>query len=255
MRCISLLPVLVLAIMSLAAGCGEIETQEKITDHNKVTVADSENVNDSKGAATEKLRLVLESVRLHNSDNQPPEKSALVKTQEEIIKDVDQAKLTEAKKTIHETHMYFEGGFIFESQDWIEKLSDPESPSWVFWERTGTIEIPGYTAKVDNRRSGDTYIQWLENAKQVFTNSKLCDDITTVQKLIEYAVDNRDIKGLWYAHQILHDLDYWVLNYPIHFPVGKPAPPDWKGVDTYFGVTKTLEGSYPSEIEELLQNY
>lgn len=73
--------------------------------------------------------------------------------------------------------------------------------------------------------------------------------------MIIYAVDNHDIKGLWYALQVLHDLDYWVLNYPSHFPKGKPAPPDWKGVNTYFGVTKTLEGSHPPNIEELIDNF
>lgn len=254
MRRLSLFLVLGLVIISLV-GCGEIKTQEKATaDNNKVAVEDSEKAKESKGATTEKVGLVLKSEKLHNSDNQPPEKSVLVKTQEEIIKDIDQAKLTEAKKTLHEIHMYFEGGFIFESENWIKKLSDPESPGWVFWERTGIIEIPGYTEKVDNQKDGDTYIEWLEDVKQAFTDERLRDDINPAQELIRYAVDNHDIKGLWYAHQVLHDLDYWILNYPIHFPKGKPAPPDWKGVDTYFGVTKTLEGSYPSEIEKLLQD-
>lgn len=233
MRRLSLLLILGLIILTLV-GCGEAETQmngSKITIDNEV---------------------VLKSENLHNSEKQPPEKSVLVKKQEELTKNIYQTEVTEAKTTLHEIHMYFENGFIYESENWIKKLSDPESPGWIFWEKTGIIEIPGYTEKVDNQKSGDTYIQWLDNVKQVFSDPNLIDDITTVQKLIKYAVDNHDIKGLWYAHQVLHDLDYWALNYPIHYPIGKPAPPDWKGIDTYFGVTKTLEGSHSLNTEELL---
>jgi len=93
LRRLSLFLVLGLVIISLV-GCGEIKTQEKATaDNNKVAVEDSEKAKESKGATTEKVGLVLKSEKLHNSDNQPPEKSVLVKTQEEIIKDIDQPKL------------------------------------------------------------------------------------------------------------------------------------------------------------------
>jgi hypothetical protein len=40
-----------------------------------------------------------------------------------------------------------------------------------------------------------------------------------------------------------------VLNYPIQYPKGTAAPPDWKGVETYFGVTKTLKGFYQTALE------
>lgn len=66
------------------------------------------------------------------------------------------------------------------------------------------------------------------------------DDITKAQELIDEAVKNHDIKCLWYAHQVLCDLDYWVLNYPIQYPKGTAAPPDWKGVEAYFGTTSVF---------------
>ena len=254
MRRLSLILILGLLIIGLA-GCNSELTppKEKYLEDNPDVVYRVDSTEEVIREIASEKDLTLDNVSLHNSDKQPPEKSTIVIIQEELTKDIDKTKLTEAKKTLHEIHMYFECGFIYESENWIEKLSNPDSLGWCFWERTGVIEIPGYTEKVDNKKDGDTYIQWLENVKQVFTNLKLRKDITTVQKLIKYAVDNHDIKGLWYAHQILHDLDYWILNYPIHFPKGKPAPPDWKGVDSYFGVTKTLESCYPPEIEKLLQ--
>lgn len=147
--------------------------------------------------------------------------------------------MEKAKKTIHELHMYFESGFIYE--DWIKKYSNPKSRGWAFWEKTGIIEIRGYTEKVYNEKDGNWYIRKLEEAKKVFTGKAICDDIAKAQDLISDAVKNHDIKSLWYAHQVLHDLDYWVLNYPIQYPKGTAAPPDWKGVETYFGTIGVLK--------------
>lgn len=264
LRRLSLLLVLGLMVISLV-GCNEneAETRERILPDGSTAIIDEAGKVASEGLSpgdvsdetvSEKTAVRISKNALHRSDKQPPEKSELLKIQGDVTNSTDQAELATAINTLHEIHMYFESGFVYVSGSWIRNLSDPDSPGWVFWERTGTIEIPGYTEKVDNQRSGDTYIQWLEDVKQVFTDSELSNDITTVQKLIKYAVDNHDIKGLWYAHQVIHDIDYWILNYPIEFQAGRPAPPDWSGVNCYFGVTRTLEGSYPPEIEELLQD-
>jgi len=85
------------------------------------------------------------------------------------------------------------------------------------------------------------YIQQLEEVKAAFAGkTTFVDDITKVQELIDEAMKNHNIKILWFAHQVLHDLDYWVLSYPIQYPKGTAAPPDWKGVEAYFGTTSVL---------------
>lgn len=186
--------------------------------------------------------VVISKANLHKSDVPLPDKDMVEKVQAELFKGVKKEDLEKAKKTVHELHMYFESGFVYEAENWIEKYSDPNSPGWVFWEKTGTIEIPGYTEKVYNEKDGNWYIQRLEEVKAAFADkTAFTDDITKAEELISEAVKNHDIKNLWYAHQVLHDLDYWVLNYPIQYPKGTAAPPDWKGVETYFGVTKTLD--------------
>ena len=82
----------------------------------------------------------------------------------------------------------------------------------------------------------------LEEVKTTFAGkTAFADDITKAQELIDEAVKNHDIKSLWYAHQVLHDIDYWVLNYPIQYPKGVAAPPDWKGVETYFGTIGVID--------------
>lgn len=193
--------------------------------------------------------IVITKENLHMSDVPLPDKNVVEKVQAELFKDVKKEDLEKAKKTVHELHMSFESGFVYEAENWIKKYSDPNSPGWVFWEKTGTIEIPDYTEKVYNEKDGKWYIQQLEEVKTTFAGkTAFADDIAKAQELIDEAVKNHDIKSLWYAHQVLHDIDYWVLNYPIQYPKGTAAPPDWKGVETYFGVTKTIEGLYQTAL-------
>lgn len=250
--------VIPVVIVAVAAGGYLIFSKTKTATHplndnqvQEVNETASDNISVAQETAFAKTPVVVISKEnLHKSDVPLPDKDMVEKVQAELFKDVKKEDLETAKETVHELHMYFESGFVYKAENWIEKYSDPNSPGWVFWKKTGTIEIPGYTEKVYNGKDGNWYIQRLEEVKAAFADkTAFADDITKAQKLISEAVKNHDIKSLWYAHQVLHDLDYWVLNYPILYPKGVPAPPDWKGVETYFGVTKTLKGFYQTALE------
>jgi hypothetical protein len=249
--------VIPVVIVAVAAGGYLIFSKPKTATHplndnqvQEVNETASDNISVAQETAFAKTPdVVISKENLHKSDVPLPDEDMAEKVQAELFKGVKKEDLEKAKKTVHELHMYFESGFVYEAENWIKKYSDPNSPGWVFWEKTGTIEIPGYTEKVYNEKDGNWYIQKLEEAKKVFTGKTICDDIAKAQDLISIAVKNHDIKNFWYAHQVLHDLDYWVLNYPIQYPKGTAAPPDWKGVETYFGVTKTLKGFYQTALE------
>ena len=246
--------VIPLLILAVASGCylafSKPETKSATNNQAQNTTAIEDAPTTQENSSAETPDVVISKEDLHKSDVPLPDKEMVEKVQAELFKDVKKEDLEKAKKTVHELHMYFESGFVYEAENWIEKYSDPNSPGWVFWEKTGTIEIPGYTEKVYNEKDGNWYIQRLEEVKAAFADkTAFADDITKAQEMISEAVKNHDIKNLWYAHQVLHDLDYWVLNYPILYPKGVPAPPDWKGVETYFGVTKTLKGFYQTALE------
>ncbi len=249
--------VIPVVIVAVAAGGYLIFSKPKTATHplndnqvQEVNETASDNISVAQETAFAKTPdVVISKENLHKSDVPLPDEDMAEKVQAELFKGVKKEDLEKAEKTVHELHMYFESGFVYEAENWIKKYSDPNSPGWVFWEKTGTIEIPGYTEKVYNEKDGNWYIQKLEEAKKVFTGKTICDDIAKAQDLISIAVKNHDIKNFWYAHQVLHDLDYWVLNYPIQYPKGTAAPPDWKGVETYFGVTKTLKGFYQTALE------
>jgi hypothetical protein len=233
--------ILLIIFAFAAGGCFtdskiRTETGDQPQDTAKAASEDTPATLETPAAKTPDI--VISKTNLHESNVPLPDRETAEKVQGALFEGVGEEDLEKAKKTVHEIHMYFESGFVYE--DWAEKYSDPDSPGWVFWERTGIIEIPGYTEKVYNEKDGIWYIQQLEGVKQAFTDkTALTDDIAKAQELISEAVKNHEVKNLWYAHQVLHDIDYWVLNYPVQYPEGTVAPPDWKGVKTYFGVTET----------------
>lgn len=60
-----------------------------------------------------------------------------------------------------------------------------------------------------------------------------------MESLVRQAVQNRDLSRLIRYHQMIHDMDYWVVNYPISYP--QLAPPDWAEVGCCFHFLSGLQ--------------
>lgn len=68
------------------------------------------------------------------------------------------------------------------------------------------------------------------------TTKKILEDI--IYKM-EQGINNHDLSECFEAHKILHDLDYWVINYPISS--FSTAPADWGGIQCYYGLIENYE--------------
>jgi len=167
-------------------GCGYLifskpwinpATNNQVQDTAYKTVS-KDALTAQEAASADTPNIVISKENLYKSDVPLPDKNVVEKVQAELFNDVKKEDLEKAKKIVHELHMYFESGFVYKAENWIEKYSDPNSPGWVFWEKTGTIEIPGYTEKVYNERDGKWYIQQLEEVKAAFAGkTAFLDDI------------------------------------------------------------------------------
>ena len=58
------------------------------------------------------------------------------------------------------------------------------------------------------------------------------DVLTTIKSDYTNSFKYHDIGSLFALHEVIHDYDYYVVNYPISYSI---APPDWGGLDDYFG--------------------
>ena len=90
-----------------------------------------------------------------------------------------------------------------------------------------------------NDYTGVECLQSLEKIKAIVNNKYFSLDIDKTIVLMQSAIDLHDLETLYKFHQIIHDMDYWLLNYPI-----KPfraAPEDWHGIYVYFGVLESYK--------------
>ena len=90
-----------------------------------------------------------------------------------------------------------------------------------------------------NKYTGVECLQSLEKIKAIVNNQYFSLDIDKARDLMQSAIDIHDLETLYEFHQIIHDLDYWLLNYPIK-PF-KAAPADWHGVYVYFSVLESYK--------------
>lgn len=85
----------------------------------------------------------------------------------------------------------------------------------------------------------DTCIADLEPIRLLIQDPTFQSDVAAMQTLIREAVPNHDLSKFVELHKMLHDFDYWVINYPAYFPL--TAPPDWGGITCYYGVLSDID--------------
>lgn len=171
----------------------------------------------------------------YRSDATPPSEEKCLEIQKKVLGGCTEEEKETAIKNIHEYHMYLEGEII--NHNLWDNICSPELDYWQIWERTGEMKVNG--VPIINNMDGDTYIDAIETTIGVLgEENPLTADLRKMQEFMREGVLEHDVTKLYQFHQMIHDCDYWVLNYPIYFD--KIAPPDWSGVERYYGTLEVL---------------
>lgn len=173
---------------------------------------------------------------LHKSDLKLPAKSACLQAQKQALKGLDDEQLKKVQDTVREEHVRIESYLL----DHVKSLKSPDAPYWEFLERTGIIAIPGEAA-VLNEWDKDTITANLKTVGDLIQTSAVKSDFEQMRKTLDDAVEAHDLRGLFSYHEMIHDYDYWVINYPAYYPDAEP--PDWAGIEVYFGTPSVLPGT------------
>lgn len=160
---------------------------------------------------------------LHKSSLEPPTQAVCLQAQENALRGLDAAgKKTVAEKT-RSAHYTLES-LLLEN---VSYLKEPDSTAWELAitghgqnVETGAFSFDGVAANL--RTVADALKD--AAAKRVF--EALCADL-------QKACEQRDVGKIFELHEILHDYDYFAINYPAHYDLTEPA--DWGGIDVYFG--------------------
>lgn len=116
---------------------------------------------------------------------------------------------------------------------------NPDSLAWnvIYYDSKSFEGVKNRVARSDY--TGVECIQNLEEVKLIINDNFFNLDIDKAITIMKEAMDKHDIQKLYEFHQIVHDLDYWLINYPIE--TFKLPPADWHGIYVYFGVLESYK--------------
>ena len=177
-----------------------------------------------------------ETYWLHKSSLKLPDKSVCLKAQKQALAGLSDAQKENVQTAVREEHVRIEFFLLRE----VALLKSPRSPYWAYLEHTGTISIPG-DAKVWNVWDKDTIIESLKAISSPIKNEAVKSDFKQMQDTLQAAVERHDLRKVFSYHEMIHDYDYWIINYPAYFPTA--APPDWAGIQVYFGTPSLSSGN------------
>ena len=232
----SFLFVCLLIICFLLSACSENEkTRSSSSSSNSSSqVSSSSPKTVSEASETESASYHL---KLHDSDLEPPSASVCLAAQERVLTVLSEDDIQLVKDTIHDWHMAMESRFV--NYNMRNLLQDPDSVAWKLWEdKDASVLIPGDSGPVGTLYDGAMIISELQGLVDVVQDQSFLADLKKMQDTVQAAVDKHSIDELDYFHRLLHDCDYWLVNYGTQLTI---APADWDGVNVYFDCLESLK--------------
>ena len=191
-----------------------------------------------------------------------PTQAEVEKKRDEVLAGMEEEDIDRLKEAIKVENLALEHSFLWNNLE--EKLSDPESLMWNLIDTTGYIQIGwGYDPKVyrekktdemtmdgflekygdpvmtDNDKDADAFCRQMEELKSTITNEALRKDFDHLISNMRLARETHDVTYIRNVHEILHDMDYYLLRYgPTE--MGSYVS-DLSLVSTYYGVLEVYK--------------
>ena len=116
--------------------------------------------------------------------------------------------------------------------DAVQLIKEPDSPYWKQFNIDEVFKDPYSGVLIETRGFFDT-VNDLKKIESIIKNPETKNKFKDMYTSLQTSMNNHDIEGCFKVHEIIHDYDYWIINYPAYFDTFSPA--DWGGTDTYFG--------------------
>lgn len=148
--------------------------------------------------------------------------------QSSLLSNLDDNELVVLKKQIHNIHSSLE----FHLVDRVNVLKDSNNIYWEVDSSSGVFVQPNGLRL--QKYGFWEYRDQVKELNELKLNDKLHDILSSALNKIQTGIDNHDLSECFEAHKIIHDLDYWIVNYPISSSFA--APVDWGGLNCYYGL-------------------
>lgn len=163
---------------------------------------------------------------------------------------------------IKDYHNWMEYRMLYENME--KRLSDKKNVYWNYFDEPGEIQTGWYLEEgyenypeygkisleelgqkygepvmTENRYDVETVTGRLRGLTASVTNQAFADDVEALCSALEEGSREHDVKRIMYAHEILHDMDYFVLRYSPEDVA--PYTTDKSLSGRYYGVLESME--------------
>ncbi len=204
---------------------------------------------------------------------QRPSKEEVLAMREKVLEGMSEAEISRLRETIKVANLQMESAYL--DDNIFKKLSDKESPYWLYFDRKGDIQLgwwyhqaiypkdiimkaeniteeefeETYTEPgiVTNNLDAADFIDLVSDMKSSVKNEALAADLQQLMDLARMARTTHEMDYANELYKVLHDLDYFLLRYGIE-DVGQYTA-DAGTVGTYYGVL-AVYGADPFSAEE-----
>ncbi len=167
---------------------------------------------------------------LHDSNLEVASDEKCSGMKKKVLEGLNKEQISQLSNKIRRIHMTMENLLI----DGIWTLKDPTSKYWKLYAYSNSIiEDTGIELEFTSEYC---FKYVLDNMKSIKDTLQEKESKTVLEEYcirFENALNKRSIGECFEIHKIIHDFDYFMINYPAQFD--KVAPADWEGIRTYFG--------------------
>ena len=183
----------------------------------------------SESAYYDILAFTTQKYYLHQSDLTPPVKDLCLAWQCEALSGLNEAERQALCADFRSLHTNIENFLLGR----VSLLKEPDSIYWeIFTLNRDEVFTDPFTGTQSIDNSYHILLELSDRIIEVSKNAALTNAVTAIKADLVKAVQNHDIGSIFAVHEQIHDYDYYIVNYPVHYDL---APPDWSGIHKYFG--------------------
>lgn len=169
---------------------------------------------------------------LHDSDIKIPDEKNCTNMQEKVLNGLNENEVEQINKKLREAHITLE----FLLMNGTKNLKQSDSIYWNLYNNAETITEPtGEELDFTANSCFQAIANNIAEIADVLLDKETKEIFKETYERLEKAMEYKDLGEIFKIHEVIHDFDYWIINYPAHYDTA-PAP-DWEGIETYFGTT------------------
>lgn len=210
---------------------------------------------------TQQFTAIEENVSGNITEIYIPSKEEVLAMREQVLEGMSQEEIDRLTENIKIANLQMERAYL--NENIFDKLSDPESPYWNYFDQTGEIQLGwwynGYIVSMNaimraegiteeefyeiydepgivyNRFDAVNFINLIQDMQKSVDNELLAADLQQLIDLTELAAETHEVEYAVGIYHILHDLDYFLLRYGME-EVGKYTEDDSTVAKYYYAL-------------------